>query len=107
MALRSVARVLKLFAEALSGRPVTIRPLGEGGGDWSTIALPARMRRYPTKEDNLRVYKVLTAHEAGHLEYGTYDLRLSRLADLVAQAGIRYGRASASPPTSLEEFFQL
>ncbi len=107
VALRSVARVLKLFAEALSGRPVTIRPLGEGGGDWSTIALPARMRRYPTKEDNLRVYKVLTAHEAGHLEYGTYDLRLSRLADLVAQAGIRYGRASASPPTSLEEFFQL
>src|SRR3989441_10178534 len=46
VALRSVARGLKLFAEALSGRPVTIHPLGEGGGDWSTIALPARMRRY-------------------------------------------------------------
>src|SRR3989449_568261 len=107
VALRSVARVLKLFAEGLSGHPVTIRPLGEGGGDWSTIALPARMRRYPTKEDNLRMYKVLTAHEAGHLEYGTYDLPLSRLADLAAQAGLRYGRASASPPTSLEEFFQL
>src|SRR5437773_1104103 len=65
------------------------------------------MRRYPSKEDNLRMYKVLTAHEAGHLEYGTYDLSLSRLADLAAQAGLRYGRASASPPTSLEEFFQL
>src|SRR2546422_5971005 len=70
VALRHVARILKLFAEGLSGHPVTIRPLGEGGGDWSTIALPARMRRYPTKEDNLRMYKALTAHEAGHLEYG-------------------------------------
>ncbi len=107
VALRSVARVLKLFAEGLSGHPVTIRPLDESKGDGSTIALPARMRRYPSKEDNLRMYKVLTAHEAGHLEYGTYDLRLSRLADLAAQAGLRYGRASASPPTSLEEFFQL
>ncbi|HZC67242.1 MAG TPA: VWA domain-containing protein, partial [Nitrospirales bacterium] len=106
VALRSVARMLKLFAEGLSGRPVTIRPLGEGGGDGSTIALPARMRRYPTKEDNLRMYKVLTAHEAGHLEYGTYDLQLSRLTDLAAQTGLRYGRASASPPTSLEELFQ-
>jgi nitric oxide reductase activation protein len=107
VALRSVARVLKLFAEGLSGHPVTIRPLDESKGDGSTIALPARMRRYPSKEDNLRMYKVLTAHEAGHLEYGTYDLPLSRLADLAAQAGLRYGRASASPPTSLEEFFRL
>ena len=105
--LRSVARVLKLFAEGLSGHPVTIRPLDGSKGDESTIALPARMRRYPSKEDNLRMYKVLTAHEAGHLEYGTYDLPLSRLTDLAAQAGLRYGRASASPPTSLEEFFQL
>src|SRR5207247_4926225 len=86
VALRSVARVLKLFAEGLSGHPVTIRPLAESRGDRSTIALPAWMRRYPTKEDNLRVYKLLTAHEAGHLEYGTYDLQLSRLADLAAQA---------------------
>src|SRR5439155_23517323 len=66
--LRSVARVLKLFAEGLSGHPVTIHPLEEGeapippkaSADGSTIFLPARMRRYPTKEDNLRVYKVLT-----------------------------------------------
>src|SRR5213593_1928374 len=107
VALRSVARVLKLFAEGLSGHPVTIRPLAESRGDRSTIALPAWMRRYPTKEDNLRVYKLLTAHEAGHLEYGTYDLQLSRLAGLAAQARLRYGRASASSPTSLEELFQL
>src|SRR5437867_956510 len=54
VALRSVARVLKLFAEGLSGHPVTIRPLDESKGDGSTIALPARMRRYPSKEDKDR-----------------------------------------------------
>src|SRR5256712_577776 len=113
--LRSVVRILKLFAEGLSGHPVTIRPLEEGeapiqskaSADGSPIFLPARMRRYPTKEDNLRVYKVLTAHEAGHLEYGTYDLKLSRLADLATQAGLRYGRAAASSLASLEDLFQL
>src|SRR3989442_537558 len=38
VALRSVARVLKLFAEGLSGHPVTIRPLAGSRGDTSTIA---------------------------------------------------------------------
>jgi hypothetical protein len=118
VALRSVARMLKLFAEGLSGQPVTIRPLDESGGgeaapqarsssDGATIFLPARMRRYPSKDDNLRFYKVLTAHEAGHLEYGTYALPMERLADLAAQASLRYGRAAASPPASLDEFFRL
>ena len=118
VALRSVARMLKLFAEGLSGQPVTIRPLDESGGgeaapqarassDGATIFLPARMRRYPSKDDNLRFYKVLTAHEAGHLEYGTYALPMERLADLASQASLRYGRAAASPPASLDEFFRL
>ncbi|TAL10002.1 MAG: VWA domain-containing protein [Nitrospirae bacterium] len=118
VALRSVARMLKLFAEGLSGRPVTIRPLDEGAGggaaprarassDGATIFLPSRMRRYPLKDDNLRFYKVLTAHEAGHLEFGTYALPMARLADLASQAALRYGRAPAAAPASLDEFFRL
>ena len=118
VALRSVARMLKLFAEGLSGQPVTIRPLDASGGgeatpqvrassDGAAIFLPARIRRYPSKEDNLRFYKVLTAHEAGHLEYGTYALPMARLADLAAQASLRYGRAVASPPASLDGLFRL
>ena len=117
VALRSVARMLKLFAEGLSGQPVTIRSREDGGGDTvspartsshdATIFLPARLRRYPSKEDNLRLYKVRTAHEAGHLEFGTYALPMARLADLAAQAALRYGRAAATPPVSLDEFFRL
>ncbi|HEV8243722.1 MAG TPA: VWA domain-containing protein [Nitrospirales bacterium] len=116
VALRSVARMLKLFAEGLSGQPVTIRSLEEGNdavphtrasSEGATISLPARIRRYPSREDNLRWYKVMTAHEAGHLEYGTFALRMSHLADLAAQASLRYGRALASPLASLEDFFRL
>jgi len=116
VALRSVARMLKLFAEGLSGQPVTIRSLDEGdegvphtraSSEGATISLPTRMRRYPSREENLRWYKVMTAHEAGHLEYGTFVLQMSRLTDLAAQASLRYGRALASPPASLEEFFRL
>jgi len=116
VALRSVARMLKLFAEGLSGQPVTIRSLEEGSeaiprtsasSEGATISLPARIRRYPSREENLRWYKVMTAHEAGHLEYGTFALRMSHLADLAAQASLRYGRTLASPPASLEEFFRL
>src|SRR5712692_2437718 len=116
VALRSVARMLKLFAEGLSGQPVTIRSLDEGdkgvphtraSSEGATISLPTRMRRYPSREENLRVYKVMTAHEAGHLEYGTFALQMSRLTDLAAQASLRYGRALASTLASLEEFFRL
>jgi nitric oxide reductase activation protein len=108
VALRSVARLLKLFAEGLSGHPVTIRALDETGrGERGTICLPARMGACPTREENLRLYKVLTAHEAGHLEYGTYDLDTGRLNDIAAQACLRYGRRLASPPASLAELFRL
>src|SRR5207245_4878414 len=61
----------------------------------------------PTNMEYLTLYKVLNEHEAGHLEYGTYDLQLSRLADLAAQAGLRYGLAAASSLASLEDLFQL
>lgn len=116
VSLQSVARLLKLFAEGLSGRSVTIRPLEEHEGregvaqglvSAHTIRLPARMGRCPTREENLRVYKLLTAHEAGHLEYGTYDLQVTRLADLAQQACLRYGRKPASPLSSLDELFRL
>ncbi len=117
--LRSVARLLKLFAEGLSGHPVTIRALDEEGGGagaspsrahsvrWGTIYLPPRMGLYPTREENLRLYKVLTAQEAGRFEYGTYDLPVGRLVDLATQACLRYGRTSVSSLGSLDELFRL
>lgn len=122
--LRQIARSLKLFAQALCGTDVTIRALPDlpasdqpGTGikepvratvspDGRTIALPALLRRYPTREENQRFYTVITAHEAGHLEFGTYSLPLSRLADLVRDLHRRYGRPETSAQT-LGDVFAL
>lgn len=116
--LRQIARSLKLFAQGLCGTDVTIRSLpdraeepakgqarAQVSADGRTIALPAILRRYDKREDNVRLYTVMTAHEAGHLEFGTYRLSLDRLADLVEALQLRYGRAGV--PANLAEVFAL
>lgn len=121
--LRRVARPLALFVRALCGREVAIRSLPEAAEgasdparpavspDGRTLALPAVLRRYPTRADNVRLYHVMAAHEAGHLEFGTYDLPLARLADLAEAVRRRYprteGGSAASPPRTLEQLFRL
>ncbi len=90
IALSQVARVLKLYAEGLSGRHVLIRSSASGGEDLPrppdpphadkagrAIYLPERIRLFAEPEDNFRFYKVATLHEIGHLEFGTYDLDVS------------------------------
>jgi len=106
VALRHMQRQLKLFAQALCGIDVTIQALagtaveetGKGTRatvtpDGRTILLPELVRRWTTKEENARFYTVMTAHEAGHLEFGTYRLSLDRLSDLVSAVAVRYGRS--------------
>ncbi|MGH7252959.1 MAG: hypothetical protein ACREIE_04070, partial [Nitrospiraceae bacterium] len=116
--LRQLARSLKLFAQGLCGTEVMVRSLPERSGDSGaeparatvspdgrTIALPAILRRYPTREENIRLYTVMTAHEAGHLEFGTYSLPLGRLADLIDAVSRRYGRDDGSPVETLDGLF--
>jgi hypothetical protein len=104
--LRQVARSLKLFAQGLCGTDVAIQSLPETpepgkeppratvSADGRTILLPSLLRRYPTYEENVRLYTVLAAHEAGHLEFGTYGLDLASLNDLIADVQRRYPRDS-------------
>lgn len=115
--LRQIARALTLFAQALCGREVTIRAMEQPAdspqrstrptvsADGRTISLPAILRRYDTYVDNVRLYTVMTAHEVGHLEFGTYDVDLSRLADLIQDVGRRYGHHDAGSVHTLAEVF--
>ena len=115
--LRQVARRIKLFVEGLCGTDVTIRPLPESvvgapvratvSADGRTIQLPALLRRYPTAEENERLYLVMAAHEAGHLEFGTYRLTLEPLADLVETVRQRYKRSAHTTPETLAALFRL
>ncbi|OQW66484.1 MAG: hypothetical protein BVN28_00555 [Nitrospira sp. ST-bin4] len=115
--LRRVARRVKLFVQGLCGTDVTIAALPDSpaasparatvSADGRTISLPAVLRRYPTAEANERLYLVMAAHEAGHVEFGTYRLRLESLADVVQLVRQRYGRPTDATSDTLKALFQL
>ena len=115
--LRQVARRVKLFVQALCGEEVAIAALPDAAtaaatratvsADGRTISLPALLRRYPSAEQNERLYLVMAAHEAGHVEFGTYRLTLEPLGDLVETVCRRYGRPLAAMPESLAALFRL
>lgn len=114
--LRRVARRMKLFVQGLCGTDVAIAALPDSAvsaaaratvsADGRTILLPAVLRRYPTADRNERLYLVMAAHEAGHLEFGTYRLKLESLDDLCRTVVERYGRSAEPPPSSLAELFR-
>ena len=115
--LRQVARKIKLFVQGLCGSEVSIAALPESvmvptpramvSADGKAIVLPALLRRYPTAEQNERLYLVMAAHEAGHLEFGTYRLRMESIMDLVETVRRRYSRSQEAMPDSLAALFRL
>lgn len=113
---RQVARRIKLFVQGVCGTEVAVMALPDSvmgpvratvSADGRSISLPALLRRYPTAAENERLYLVMAAHEAGHLEFGTYRLTLDRLADLVDRVRERYSRSSEARPDTLNALFQL
>jgi nitric oxide reductase activation protein len=118
MPLRHVARTVKLFVQGLCGTDLTIQALPDSlsqetsaratvSQDGRVISLPALLRRYPTAEENTRLYLVMAAHEAGHVEFGTYRLTLEPFADLVMVVRQRYGRVQQAAPDTLAALFRL
>jgi len=69
-------KVLQLFAEALCGRPVKIKPtIGSDQApttDGRTIYLPPHVRLFEDNAQNFEWYKIATAFQAGYLEFGTF-----------------------------------
>ena len=116
--LRQVTRTLKLFLQGLCGADLTIQALPDSlsretsvratmSQDGRIISLPALLRRYPTAEENIRLYLVMAAHEAGHVEFGTYRLTLEPLADLVNAVWQKYGVKKQAAPDTLAALFRL
>ena len=117
VSLRQVARRVKLFVEALCGSDVSIAASSGDGdkptlraamtADGKTITLPALLRRYSTAEENERLYLIMAAHEAGHLEFGTYRLAMDALTDLASAVAYRYGRSGFPALRTLGDLFRL
>jgi nitric oxide reductase activation protein len=75
--LETIQTVLRIYIEGLTGKEVEIQPLSAMPqesriGDGKTIYLPALISEFETDEMDFRLYKVLAAHGAGQIEFGTY-----------------------------------
>jgi nitric oxide reductase NorD protein len=78
LALESVKHLLVLYIEGLTGHEVEISPLAAMPlesriADGRTIHLPAVVAEFGDDDLDFRLYKVLAAHAAGQIEFGTYE----------------------------------
>jgi hypothetical protein len=76
--LETVQIVLRIYIEGLTGKEVEIAPLTAMPqesriGDGKTIYLPSTVSESGNDEMDFRLYKVLAAHGAGQIEFGTYE----------------------------------
>ena len=80
-----VKGILRLYCQALSGTGLEIlethelvrRNIGwvdedSASTDGSKIFLPPVVDRYPNKQDNFSWFKVVSTHQVGHLEFGSF-----------------------------------
>jgi nitric oxide reductase NorD protein len=96
LTLERVRQLLQLYIEALTGREVDISPLASVPiesriSDGRTIHLPSLVAEFGDDELDFRLFKVLAAHAAGQIEFGTHDegtpamqAAYSRLAQIYA-----------------------
>ena len=78
LSLESIQHVLRLYVEALTGKEIEIAPIAaiqqeSRIGDGKTIYLPATVAEFSDDDKDFRLYKVLAAHGAGQIEFGTFD----------------------------------
>ena len=78
LALESVKHLLILYIEGLTGQAIEISPLAAVPlesriADGRTIHLPSIVAEFADDDLDFRLYKVLAAHAAGQIEFGTYE----------------------------------
>jgi nitric oxide reductase NorD protein len=89
--LPQVQGVLRLYASALAGQSLSVRPLAElppafrsalrpfPTTDGETIYLPEYADRFDSREQNFQMFRVMTAHQAGYLEFATFGFALDQI----------------------------
>jgi nitric oxide reductase activation protein len=121
--LEDVGRPLKVFTQALTGRSLGLRPLGELPGgpqdlfrilpctDGETIYLPEVFNEFSSTALNFSAFKLATAHQAGCVEFGTFAFKLTSVHDLfpsdLFRACLQGISDRGNPIAPLEAFFQL
>lgn len=75
--------------------------------DGILMPLPFRIERFPTYEENFRLYRVLVVHHAGRLEFGTYTCAPSMLWPTLAPLVWGINSSAILPSDSVSAYFQL
>jgi hypothetical protein len=101
LTLDAVAQTLRFYVEGLTGRSLSIAPLSSIPdeveiGDGKTIRLPSVIAEFESEPENFRLFKVLAAHAAGQVEFGTYARNTPEL--LAAMSAIRGSFGVTSQP---------
>src|SRR5437867_321270 len=117
--LSRVSDVLRMYCKALTGFDVAVHSaeaLAEKGIGWvemetpstdgTAVFLPPWVEEFRDKDANFVVYKVYSTHQAGHLEFGTFDFEFDRAgtifpnlrAEMESDVGARQPPFSPSAP---------
>jgi nitric oxide reductase NorD protein len=95
LSLETIQPVLRMYVEALTGREVEIASLAvmqqeSRIGDGKTIFLPSSVAEFSDDEKDFRLYKVLAAHAAGQIEFGTFEQDTPELQAAYAELATLY-----------------
>ena len=87
--LEKVQSILRMYVEALTGKEIEIAPITDIPqesriGDGKTIYLPASVAEFDNDDLDFKLYKVLAAHGAGQIEFGTFDRDTKELKTVYA-----------------------
>jgi hypothetical protein len=93
--LERIHNILRIYIEGLTGKEVEIAPLSamvqeSRIGDGKTIFLPSAVSEFEDEEEDFRLYKVLAAHGAGQIEFGTFKTDTTELKAAYAQLAELY-----------------
>jgi len=114
IALSDVYAVLLKYIHMLCGDAVgiietthvTFPPLLPETSD-AALPLPSQIDVFPTYEENFRLYRVLAAHQAGRVAFGTYEMSLQRLWPVLPTFVHNLLQTDQAPPEDLASYFQL
>ena len=93
--LSRVRDVLRMYCQALTGRPIEVsaaQQLADKNIGWfkgelpttegTTVYLPSVINRYLTKDENFYFYKVVSTHQVGHIEFGSFEFTFAKPSEL-------------------------
>jgi len=109
--LSRIQDIIRNYGRALSGRGIEIQALKDlvaknigwidsdlPTTDGTTIFLPDAVNLFTTEDENFAWYKVITTHQVGHIEFGSFDFDFDRPSTMFDDIRPDLARISIQPP---------